>query len=154
MINQNENEGGLDARLQRMRILWGAFLMAIALFVVMTLIVPITRDESENSRTLMLLFMVMGFAMTVSSFVVRQVLLRRAVSEGNPAIVQTALIVGLALCETAVLFGVVSYFVTGHPYSYLLFIVGAVGELAHFPRRDHLLAASYGSGSQGVSRGL
>ena len=81
--------------------------------------------------------------MVVISFVVKRIFLAQSVERQELRLVQTGLIVALVMCETSAIFGLVDLFATGHRYYFLLMIVGALGILAHFPRRDHLLAATY-----------
>ncbi len=56
---------------------------------------------------------------------------------------QTGFIIAMALCESAVLFGLVGVFMTWNNYAYLLFALGALGEVLHFPRREQLMSAYY-----------
>ena len=60
---------------------------------------------------------------------------------GQPAKFQTGFIIATALCEAAGLLGFVGIFVTHNREAYLLFAIGALGLLLHFPRRDQLAAA-------------
>ena len=43
------------------------------------------------------------------------------------------------------LLGLVDFFLTGHAHYYLLLIVAAGGQLLHFPRREHIVNASFKS---------
>ena len=54
---------------------------------------------------------------------------------------QAGFILALALCEVAALMGMVALFVTLSKYAYLLFALGALGMLLHFPRREQVEAA-------------
>ena len=147
MMMQGEIQAKVETRLRTMRVLWGFFLITAALFMLVTFVVGPQgeRYETGNEATLFAVFLVMGLSLVAASFVVRGLMQKRAIAEGKAELVHTAMIVALALCEGAVLFGLVSYFVTGHRYSFVLFVVGALGELAHFPRREQLLAAMHKS---------
>lgn len=48
-----------------------------------------------------------------------------------------------AMCEAGALFGLVDLMVTGNRYYFVVMMTGALGILLHFPRRDHLLGATY-----------
>jgi hypothetical protein len=54
---------------------------------------------------------------------------------------QAGFTVVMALCESAVLFGLVGVFVTRNDAAYLLFALGALGMLLHFPRREQVESA-------------
>jgi hypothetical protein len=41
------------------------------------------------------------------------------------------------------LLGVIDFFVNNDPYYFFLLLIGAVGIAVQFPKRDHLLAATY-----------
>jgi hypothetical protein len=47
---------------------------------------------------------------------------------------QPAMLVALALCESAALFGLVLHVTTGWPNAWMLFALGGFGMLLHFPR--------------------
>jgi hypothetical protein len=79
----------------------------------------------------------------VVAIVVKQKFLTQSVEKQEINLVQTGLIVGLALCEAAALFGLMDRVVTGNRYYFVLLLIAAIGMLLHFPRREHLLAASY-----------
>jgi hypothetical protein len=72
---------------------------------------------------------------------VKGVLYRRAAEQRQPALTQAGLTVAMALCESGVLLGLVGVFVTRNDAAYLLFALGALGMLLHFPRREQVEAA-------------
>lgn len=47
------------------------------------------------------------------------------------------------MSEVAALLGLLDFFITSDPYFYALFIIAALGELFHFPRREHFENASF-----------
>jgi hypothetical protein len=57
--------------------------------------------------------------------------------------VQTAMIIGCALCESISLFGLLLVFLEGYQYFFLWFALAILGFVLHFPRRENLIAASY-----------
>ena len=139
----NNDEAKLEEKLRTMRILWGAFLMAIVMFAVLTLVTPGGRAEADNASVVFLVLLAVALSLTASSFMVKKIMLARSERERSPEAVQSALVVALVLCESAVILGLISHFITGQPLTFVLFVIGAVGELAHFPRRDHLRATTY-----------
>lgn len=158
-MNRVDSESKIDMRLRTMRILWGSFLMNVGLFVALVNFVNPRTDlgraglpgESAPTQlpTLLILFFVLSGVAVALSFVLKRLFFRKAVSEQRLDHVQTGTILALVLCEVAALFGLLSLFLNGNRYAYLLFIVGAGGMLLHFPQREHLLAASYRDGSAG-----
>ena len=77
------------------------------------------------------------------SFFLKKKYLSQAVAERNVHFVQTALIVGCAMCESVSLFGMMLAFVADYQYFFLWFILGIGMMIFHFPRRDNLIDASY-----------
>jgi hypothetical protein len=49
---------------------------------------------------------------------------------------RTAQILGLTLCESAALLGVVLHFITGSPRDQLIVAIGIAGLLLHYPKRE------------------
>ena len=139
---------GLEFRLRTMRILWGAFLMTIVLYVLITVFVVPWKDAGEEGRdnpTLLLTFAIMGFLAVAASFVLKRHFYGHAVEESNPAKFQIGFIIAEAFCEAAALLGLMGLFITLNKYAYVLFALGALGQLLHFPSRDQL-AATYKKG--------
>ena len=77
------------------------------------------------------------------SFFLRKKYLTQAIAERNVHFVQTALIVGCAMCESVSLFGMMLAFVADYQNFFLWFVLGIGAMIFHFPRRDYLFAASY-----------
>jgi hypothetical protein len=143
-MNQGAKLAGVDARYRVMLILWFAILMSVGIFFLIAQVVE--RPPAEGSRqTFLLMIAAVAGLNILFSFVIKHRLFAQAVTRQRPDLVQNAMIVAVALCETCALFGLMAYFTTGTPYYYIFFIVSVVGILLHFPRRDQLLAASYKS---------
>ena len=130
-----------ELKLLTLRILWFALFMSIVLYYGLTFFVG-PREETEPNPMLSMILIVIALSTTVVSFLVKSKLLSRAIEQQNVQLVQQAYIVALALCETSALLGLLDYFATGHPHYYIPFIIGALGQLLHFPRRDHVVNAS------------
>ena len=153
MLNRPADDAGLDTRLHTMRILWGAQLMTVGLFVLIT---RVTRPDPgrldavlPDNPTLLYGLAAAGLTAVASSFALKSIFFRRAAEQQQPGQAQTGLVLALALCETAALLGLVAMFVTWDDRAYLLFALGALGMLLHFPRREQLLVAFYGPGGSG-----
>jgi F0F1-type ATP synthase membrane subunit c/vacuolar-type H+-ATPase subunit K len=142
--NQSGQDAGLEVRLRTMRILWAAFLITIGLYALVTVFAAPWKNAAEEGRdnpTLLAAFAVMGFLSVAASFVLKRHFYAHAAEQSSPAKFQTGFIVAEVFCEFAVLLGLVGLFVTLNRYAYALFVLGALGQLLHFPRRDQLAAA-------------
>ena len=127
--------------------LWFALLMSVLMYVVFVQIAapPIANAENPANSPLIIGLTVLGAMFVLVSFVVKRKLLDQSVEKQDLAMVQKAMIVALALCEVSALLGLLERFVFGNREYYLLFILAALGDLFHFPRRSQLEAASYKS---------
>jgi F0F1-type ATP synthase membrane subunit c/vacuolar-type H+-ATPase subunit K len=153
-----------EARLRLMRILWAVFLMTVGLYATVAYFVRPSGESSVRAAeslgggaaeaggfsVLLLAFFALGLSTVVASFLVKQAYAKRAVREQSTAHLQTGLIIALALCESAGLFGFVGLFADGNPFAYLLFVISAAGIVLHFPRREDVIAASGGGTGFGV----
>ncbi|HEV2707249.1 MAG TPA: hypothetical protein VGV59_15115 [Pyrinomonadaceae bacterium] len=146
-MTQTGKPATVEQRLQTLRILCITFLANIGVFALFGYLTARSRETEEDAATgfsnLLLLFFAAGVASLAASFVVRRVLQSKAEREQNPALVQQALIIALVMCEVGALLGLIGLLIEGNPYAYALFVLAAVGDLLHFPRREQLLAASY-----------
>lgn len=147
---QNENQNP-NAQYQTLVVIWGALLMSQFMFLV---ILFTTKPElfsfdfskplldGENS-VLVIAVAVLGITTFLLSFVLKKKFLDQAVQTQNTALVQTAMIIGCALCEATTLFGLVLAFAAEYQYFFAWFALGVLGIILHFPKRDDLFAASY-----------
>lgn len=144
--NQTGRDTGLEARLRTMRILWGVFLVTIGMYVLICVFVLPPSDaavQDANNTTLLTALAAFAVGALAASFLLKGRIYAQAIQQSDPAKFQTGFIIAEALCEVAALFGLVGLFVTNIRYAYLLFALGALGQLLHFPRREQL-AAAYG----------
>ncbi|MBC7911130.1 MAG: hypothetical protein H7Y30_11550 [Pyrinomonadaceae bacterium] len=140
--NQDKARVSIEARYRILLILWFAILNSVALFFGMTLFIP--RPEAAEANSILALTLTgVGILTAIVSFVVKKKLLEQAAEKQQPTQVQSAYIIAFALSEVASLFGLLMYMITAERYYYLMFIVSAVCMLAHFPRREHLLATVF-----------
>lgn len=140
-VNQGSEGIKVDARLRTMLIVWLAILMSVGMMFFLTLVIE--RPAAGKDNTLLWVFTAFSISVFIISFVIKRRLLAQSVREQKLALVQSAMIVAVALCEAVSLFGMMVYFTTASPYYYVFFIVSVIGILLHMPRRDQLLAASY-----------
>lgn len=144
-INQS-TPTNIDERYRIMLVLWFGMLSAVGLYFVVAQFTKPPEVDSSQNNTLSIILLVVGVFMVAISFAVKRRFLAQSVERQEPALAQTGLIVALALCEASAILGLVDLMATGHPHYFVVMIVGALGILAHFPRRDHLLAATYKKG--------
>jgi hypothetical protein len=141
-MNQGSEGRNVDARHRTMLIVWFMILMSVGFLFFLTLVIE--RPAAEGSdNTLLWVFAAASIFPFLLSFVIKRKLLAQSVTEQKIGLVQTAMIVAVALCEAVGLFGVMVYFTTRTPYYYVFFIVSVIGILLHMPRRGQLLAALY-----------
>ena len=130
--------------MRTVRILWLALLFSVGLYYLLTVFVG--RPENlEPNHTVSLALLAAGVSTTLVSFLVKSKLINRAIEQRQVQQVQQGYIVSWAMCEVAALLGLMDFFMTSDPYFYVLFIIAALGELLHFPRREHFENASFSS---------
>lgn len=139
-----------EAAYKNLLIIWAALLFSQILFVGMIWFIkpelfkfdfsqPIFGD---NAIVVGLLAMLSVSDLAIS-LILRKKTLERSVAEQSIPLVQTAMIIGCALCEAISLFGVMLAFAFNYQYFFLFSILGVIGILLHFPRRSDVHAASY-----------
>lgn len=129
-------------------LIWAALLAAQFLFLVVlyfTLPALFQFDFSkpffDKNAIIIVIFIIAAIANLTMSFALRRKYIAQAVSEKSPALVQTAVIIGCALCESVTLFGLMLAFIAEYQYFFVWFILGIIGIILHFPRRTDLQAA-------------
>jgi hypothetical protein len=134
-------EPGVELRHRNILIIWAAILMLVPMYLVLIWINSVPPDPEKSTLS----FMLIGLSLVpvAISFLVKQKLLAKAAELQKLELVQQAYVVAFALCEAALLLGLVTYFVTGSPYYVAAIAIGALGLLVHFPRKQHLLDATY-----------
>ncbi len=141
-INQN-TQPNVDARYRIMVVIWFALLSSVVIYFVVAQLVEVPEVDSAQNKVLTVVLSGMGTFLVLISFAVKQKFLKQSVERQKIALVQTGFIVAIAICEAGALFGLVDLMVTANRYYFLVMLIAAVGMLFHFPRRDHLLAATY-----------
>jgi hypothetical protein len=140
--NQKDVQDKIEQRIRTMRTLWMALFFSIVLYYALTFFMK--ASERPNSM-LSLTLLVAGIATTLASFLIKHKLLTRATEQQQVPMVQQGYVVAWAVTEVAAMMGLLDFFLTGNRYYYVLFIVAACGQLLHFPRREHLINASFKS---------
>ena len=125
-----------------MRTIWIAMLMSIAFYYAFTFFVKRPEDVEVNS-TLFLVLVAVGLSTTFISFPIKNKLISQAIEQQHAPLVQQAYIVAWALSEIPALLGLVYYLMTANRYFYVLFLIAVFAELLHFPRREHVINASF-----------
>ena len=148
MLNQPATDAGLELRLRMLRILWAAFLVCVGLFFLVTRFTRPTDLPTEVSgglSPLLYVLAVVALILVVASFALKGIFYKRAAEHQQPMLTQAGFTLAMALCESGVLLGMVGIFVTRNDAAYLIFALGALGMLLHFPRREQVEAAFYNS---------
>jgi hypothetical protein len=130
--------------LRTMRILWGSFLVCVGLFVLVTRLTRpagLPAESAGGSGPLLYVLGVLALVVVAASFLLKGIFYRRGAEQQQPLLVQAGFILAMALCEAGVLMGMVGIFATRNDAFYLLFALGALGMLLHFPRRAQVEAA-------------
>lgn len=146
---QNENPS-IEKQYQTLAILWFALLFSQVLFLVVVYFARPELYRFDFSRPLfgenfviIVAFAVLAFSVIALSFVLKAKFYNQAINEQKPELVQTGLVIAIALCEAASLFGLVLAFAFNYQYFFLWIALGILGVILHFPRRDSLFAAAY-----------
>ena len=140
MQNPQQIEAKVEARHRTLLFLWFGILMSMSLFLGLTLFVPGNTPEPNPALSFGLIGA--AFMVVILSVLIKLRVVQRAIEKRDAAMLQTAYVAGFALCEAAALWGVTDHFVTGSSYYYFSFALGALGMLLHFPKKDHVRAAT------------
>ena len=139
-MTPNNTQENVELRLRTMRTLWMGMILSILGYFVLTLFAGRSEDLEPNP-TLSLILLAVATSAALVSFPLKSKLLNRAIEQKQVPMVQQAYIVAWAITEVGGLLGVLDFFMTVNRYYYLLFMIAALGQLLHFPRREHVLNA-------------
>ena len=118
--------------------------LSVGMYYVFTVLADRPEGLTPNN-TLFIVLVAIALSTTLVSFPIKGMLLKKATEKQELPLVQQAYVVALALCEVSALMGMVDFFVTANHYYYSFFIIGSGAQLLHFPRREHLINASFKS---------
>lgn len=139
MSHMQEN---VEVKIRTMRMIWFAMLMSIGFYYAFTFFVA-RREEVEPNRTLFFVLVGIGLFTTLISFPIKNKLINQAIEQQHVPLVQQSYIVAWALSEIPALLGLLDFFMTGNRYFYVLFLIAVLAQLLHFPRREHVINASF-----------
>jgi hypothetical protein len=149
-MNQNPQKFSVEQVYKTLVVIWFALLVSQALLLMVVYFAKPQAFKFDFSKPLLgdnsvliIAFAVVAISNLVLSFVLRRKFLNQSVEHQNMLLVQTAMIVGCALCEAISLFGIMLAFAFSYQYFFLWFALGILGTILHFPKRDNLAAASY-----------
>jgi len=137
LTNPHEVEAKVDARYRVFLILWIAILVSVGLLFTLALFTP---SSGEANPTFSIVLLGLGFATVTTSFVYKQLMVKKAIEKQQLQALMSAYIVSFALCESAALFALMDHFTTGSGYYRFGFTLAAIGMVLHFPKKDHLRA--------------
>lgn len=137
----DQSEPGVELRHRNILIIWAASLTLIPMYLVLAWVNSLPPDPEKLTLSLMLSGL--SVVPVAISFLVKKKLLAKAADLQKLELVQQAYVVAFVLCEGALLLGLINYFVTGSPYYVGALAIGGLGLLLHFPRKQHLLDATY-----------
>ena len=132
----------IEPRIRTMRTIWIAMLMSTGFYYAFTFFVKRPENVELNS-TLFLVLAAIALSTAFISFPIKNKLISQATEQQHLPLVQQAYILAWALSEVPALLGLLDFFLTGNRYFYLLFLIGVFAQLLHFPRREHVINASF-----------
>jgi len=140
----------IDQLFRTMAIIW--FVLLMSQFALLGLAYSMAGDQLQTNveqgflgayPPVVFCAIMLGVSNLVISFFMRLRANEQAVADQNGKYVQTGLVIACAFCESISIIGMVLAIAFAYPYFYLWFAVGILGIFLHFPRRQHLLDASF-----------
>jgi multisubunit Na+/H+ antiporter MnhG subunit len=132
----------IEPRMRTMRTIWSAMLMSIGFYYAFTFFAKRPENVEPNS-TLFLVLVGIAVSTVLLSFPVKNKLISQAIEQQHVPLVQQSYIVAWALSEVPALLGLLDFYLTGNRYFYVLFLIAVFAQLLHFPRREHVINASF-----------
>ena len=148
----NESKKGIstEAIYKNLMVIWAALFMSQFVFLAVVYFVDpkvfefdFTKPILDQNSLIVIILAVVGLINLALSFALKKKFIDQAISEQNVAFVQTAMIVGCALCETVTLFGMMLAFIAAYQYFFAWFFLGIIGMLFHFPSRKNVMNANF-----------
>jgi hypothetical protein len=140
-IDPKRAQLNIEQRMRTVRILWFGLLASVAMYYLFTILAGRPENLARND-TFSLALLIGGVSTVLVSFLIKKKLVNQAIEQRQALHVQQGYLVAWVICEMAALLGLLDFFLTSHPHYYVLFIVAALGDLLHFPRREHFEQAS------------
>ena len=131
-------------------ILWAAFLMSQFVFLAVIFLakkelfsLDFTKPVLGKEPIVILIIGLIALFNLGLSFYMKSQMTEEAIKLQRPAGVQTAAILGYALCESVSIFGLVLAFAFDYQYFFVFSALAILGFLLHFPKRDNFISAAY-----------
>ena len=102
-----------------------------------------SKPVLDQNSIIIIIFAAAAIFNIFLSVILKKRFLDQSVNDQNVAFVQTAMIVGCALCETVTLFGLMLAFIAQYQYFFAWFALGMLGMLFHFPLRKNVINATF-----------
>ena len=144
------NKPDIDQLFRTMAIIW--FVLLMSQFALVGVAYSIAGDALQTNveqgflgayPPVVFCAIMLAVSNLAISFFMRRRANEQAVADQNVKYVQTGLVIACAFCESISIIGMVLAIAFAYPYFYLWFAVGILGIFLHFPRRQHLLDASF-----------
>ena len=149
-MNPNPPKMSVEQAYRTLVMVWSALLASQGLFLVIIYFMrpqvfkfDFSKPPLDENSTLIIASALLAIFDLVISFVMSRKHLNQSVAEQNIGLVQTAMITGCSLCESISVMGMILAFAYSYQYFFLWFALGILGMILHFPKRAHLIAASY-----------
>jgi hypothetical protein len=135
---------------QKMVVIWGALLTSQFIFLMVLYLIKkelfhidLSQPLAGKNPALVGIAALLSLTTLTLSFALKTRVLKQSEVEQNVGLVQTALIVSYAFCESVSLIGFMLAMMIDYQYFFLWFAAGIAGIALHFPRRKYIERASY-----------
>ena len=131
-------------------ILWSAFLLSQSVFFMVLYFAKPELFKFDFTKPFIgenfVVVVAFGFIAIMNLFIglfLRMQGVQQAIDEQKPLMLQSALILGLAFCESLSILGLVLAFGFNYQYFFLWFILAIIGMMLHYPKRQNYHDASF-----------
>ena len=131
-------------------ILWSAFLLSQSVFFMVLYFAKPDLFKFDFTKPFIgenfVVVVAFGFIAIMNLFIglfLRMQGVQQAIDEQKPLMLQSALILGLAFCESLSILGLVLAFGFNYQYFFLWFILAIIGMMLHYPKRQNYHDASF-----------
>ena len=146
-----QNKPNIEVIHKNLAMIWLGLFSSQVIFVIVAFVAKpellrfdLSAPVLGSEPVVVAIFGFLALTLIAASFVMKSNFNNRAVTEQQPALVQTGMIVACAMCEAASIFGLVLAFAYSYQYFFAFIAVGTAGMAFHFPSRASLMNASYG----------
>jgi hypothetical protein len=113
---------------------WAAMLFS---FITYFILAKALHPTSAGANPLLVrALMFVAVTIVAASFPLKNFFYNRARQSNSASLLRTGELIAFTLCEMAALFGLVVWFVAAAPQYYWFLILGAAGQLLHWPKRE------------------